>query len=109
MRVNQIESKSAEVELASKARMLPFRLARGFGNVARFLLRSDVRRVGHVAPCDGEPSAFVGLQCMMNAMPRRRQSAVAPFWCDRRYCRDVRASGTGARRHVPRRSARTLT
>ena len=46
MRVDQIEAKAAEEQLASEARVLPLGLARRFGDVACFLLRGDVRCVG---------------------------------------------------------------
>ena len=44
MRMNEIEAKAAEEELADEARPRPLALARGFGDVARFLLGGETCR-----------------------------------------------------------------
>ena len=41
MRMDQIETKAPEKELANEARTRPLAFARGFGDVARFLLGSE--------------------------------------------------------------------
>ena len=44
MRMNEIEAEAAEEQLADEARSRPLALARGFGDVARFLLGGETCR-----------------------------------------------------------------
>ena len=48
MRMNQVQSESAEVELAYEARVFPLGLARRFRNIARFLLAYCSRRTDRI-------------------------------------------------------------